>query len=237
MNRGVWGSNGAWSRVIALACVAFLSCQSSSQAGSIVLGASGWEAVWDNSLDVSIIVDHEKSDAVFIEKAAVFTQPLGPGGFPPIPILFRQISPNAVSQIVIVDEILVNETGTPWTDFHMVLMGPGRAEFNAQLTAASGGGNGFITSPLSNQMFSDDLREFWVDGFGLGPNGSDARIPDGSVWFPGVAGGELYIDVFPTQQAPFTVFTLKEIPTPEPGTALLVILGGSMLMRRRRQIQ
>ncbi len=195
-----------------------------ARAGTIVLGDSGWEAVFDDSLDpyVDIIVDLVTDDAVFIEKSAEFIQPPGPAGFPPIPIVFRQIAYPAVSQIVINDEIIINSTGVDWTDFHIVLLDGGDAAFNPDLTNASGGGLGFSTSPFDNQMFSDDNSMFWVDGFGLGPGGSDAVVPAGGVWFPGLIG-ELYIDVVPSPQAPFTVFTLKEMPTPEPTTLLLLL--------------
>ncbi|MEP0848595.1 MAG: PEP-CTERM sorting domain-containing protein, partial [Phycisphaerae bacterium] len=73
-----------------------------------------------------------------------------------------------------------------------------------------------------------------VDGFGLGPGGTDAIIPNGGIWFPGdgASDGELVIDVTTHAQAPFTVFTLKETPTPEPSSVLLLVAGAALLRRR-----
>jgi len=188
---------------------------------SVVLGNSGWQATWDSSLDpyVSIVVDHETSDAVFIQKSAEFIQPPGGGGFPAIPIFFQQIAWPAVTQIVINDEIITNSTGADWTDFHWsVLDGPDAWFLN-------GPSFFFTTSPLDNQYFSPDARSFWVDG---------GVILAGSVWFPGngALDGELPINVVPHQSLPYTAFTLKETPTPEPASLLLAALCLCGLRRR-----
>ena len=198
-----------------------------AQAGSIVLGDSGWEAIWDSSLDglVDIQVDVVTDDAVFIEKSAEFTQGPGPAGFPTIPIVFRQIAFPAVTQIVINDEIITNSTGVDWTGFNMTLLDSGNATFNPGLTNASGGGLGFSTSPFVNQAFGDDNTAFTVDG---------GVVAAGDIWFPGLTG-ELYIDVIPQTEAPFTLFTLKETPTPEPATGVVLMLTAAACIRRRRR--
>ena len=215
-----------------------------SYAGFKVLGSSGWGVTWDASLDpfVDIVVDGENAQQVFIEKTAEFTQGPGPGGiFPTIPITFHQLVPTTVTQIVINDEIITNSTGVDWTDFHFELADGGDAAFDQVLTDASSGGAGFFTSPFDNQMWGGQVgpgfyTEFWVDGFGLGPGGSNAVVSStfpNNVWFPGDGAfdGELFIDVIPgTGQPgdPFTVFTLKETPTfviPEPTAAGLLVLG------------
>ncbi len=208
-----------------------LSCASSGVAGTVQLGSSGWQASWDSSLDpyVDIIVDAvvPSEDAVIIQKAAEFIQGPGFGGlFPPIAITFTQTDANAVSRIVINDEIITNNTGHDWLDFHMQLVDSGDAMFNAADTNASAGGNGFSIAP------------FTVQSFGPGPNPPYTTynlrggvVPDGTVWFPGsgAADGELFIDTITgagTVNDPFTVFTLKEWPTvPEPASGLLVCLG------------
>jgi hypothetical protein len=197
---------------------------------TVVLGGSGWQATWDSSLDpyVSIVVDDETADAVYIQKSAEFTQPPGVGGFPPIPITFQQIAWPAVSQIVIDDEIITNSTGFDWTDFHWSLLDGPDAWF------VDGPSFFFTTSPFDNQSFSPDARSFWVDGFGLGGGGTDAVIPSGSVWFPGngALDGELPIQVVPHESLPYTTFTLKETPTPEPASLLLAALCLCGLRRR-----
>lgn len=219
-------------RVSAVVAVVALAGAPVVLAGTVILGDSGWQVTFDASLDdfVDISVDEVTPDAVFIQKSAEFTQPPGPGGFPTIAIQFQQIAWPAVSQIVINDEIVTNSTGVAWTDFHWELMDGFDAAFNPDLTFASG----FATSPLDNQAFSPDNMDLWVDGFGLGPGGSDEVVPAGGVWFPGggAENGELYIDVVPHEAGPFTVFTLKETPTPEPAAGLLLLVAAGLCRRR-----
>lgn len=257
MIRSVSGGCG-WGRIVLCVAAAALCVAPLAQAGSIVLvdpqsgKPSGWEAAWDDTFDpyVEIVVDVVTQDTVFIEKTAQFMLGPGPAGFPPIPITFRQIDADAVSQIAITDEIIINSTGVDWPDFHMRLLDHDGAAFNEELTNASGNGNGFATDPLVNQWFSPDGRDFWMDGFGAGPNGEDLVVAhdDREPWEPWVLGfgtddqgnlysGELYIDVKPTTGGPgdpFMVFTLKEYPTPEPSTALLILAGVPLLLRRKR---
>ena len=221
--------------VVCLSVLCFVA--GAAQAGMIVLGTSGWQASWDVSLDpyVSVTVDSETSSAVYIEKAAQFTQAPGPGGFQAISIQFTQISYPAVTQIIINDESLTNQTGVDWTDFHFEVLDGPNAAFNSALTDASAGGTGFTTSPLDNQTWGAGDTSFTVDGFGLGAGGTDAVVAAGTDWYPGngALDGELFIDVVPSENAPYTVFTLKERPTPEPATLGLLLIGGLAILRRR----
>ncbi len=224
-------------RGIVVAFVACVGLAPTARAGSIVLGDSGWEAVWDASQDpfVSIAVDLVTPDAVFIQQTAEFQGLPGPGGFPSIPVVFRQIAVPATSQIVINDEVITNSTGAAWSGFTFQLFDHGDAVFNPALTNGSNGGVGFSTAPLVNQTFSSDLTTLTVDGIGAGPASvGDAVVPAGGVFFPGVASGELYIDLAPATEAPFTVFTLKQTPTPEPTACLLVLIGAAAVIRRKR---
>jgi hypothetical protein len=206
---------------------------SMAQGASKTLGASGWQASWDGTLDpyVSITLDSETADALYIQKSAEFIQGPGTGGlFPAIPITFQQVGPSTISQIVIVDEIITNSTGVDWTDFHWDLMDGPDAWFEHDT------GWAFNTSPLDNQAFSSDDRSFFVDGFGLGPGGTDAVVLAGSVWYPGdgASNGELVIGVNSAEDEPYTVFTLKETPTPEPATLCLLGVGALSLLGRKR---
>ena len=208
----------------------------SAQAGMVDLG-SGWQATWDNSLDglvdinVGATVDIGGGElAIFIQKSAEFTQgPVG-GVFPTIPIQFQQTAFPAAAHIVIDDEIITNSTGVDWTDFHMDLLDGGDVAFDPVRTAASGGGPpiGFFISPFTNATFSGDLMRLDIDG---------GVVPDGGVWFPGdgATTGQLWIDMTVATEAPFTTFVLKETPTPEPASMMLVLLGaGAMALQRRR---
>ena len=212
----------------------------SARGETIVLGTSGWQVSWDSSLDnfVDIVVDAIIGDTLFIQKSAEFTQGPGPDGlFPTIPITFAQIDADAVTTIAINDEIITNSTGFDWTDFHFELLDGDDAVFDEEATNGSAGGAGFSTFPFDNQMFSDAAMSFWVDGFGLG--NPDALVEDGTQWFPGDGAfdGELYIDLMlgaGTDQDPFTVFSFKETPTPEPTTLIMLLVGGLLALRPAR---
>lgn len=197
----------------------------SATADTIVLGTSGWQATWDNSLNglVDIIIDAQGPDFVLIQKAAEFRDGPGIGGiFPPIVITFQQIAVNAVPNIIIADEILTNQTGVPWTDFHMELVDSGDAVFDPAATF----GSGFSVAPFTNLVFQPGNTT--LDIFGGG------SVPNGGIYVPGAGPGELYIRATPHASAPFTTFSLKEFPTPEPSTALLLAAGAAVLRRRGR---
>jgi hypothetical protein len=199
----------------------------------------GWSASWDASLDglVDVVAQGQVGGICVIEKAAEFTQ--GPslltGLFPSIVITFTQTTQNAAPVIAINDEILTNSTGVLWTDFHMIIVDDGDAVFDPAATAASGGGGpiGWTIGPqFTNAAFSDgDTRLDIFDGPG---------VPDGTQWFPGdgATNGELFVNLATHDidggEAPL-VWSLKETPTPEPGTLALLALGGGLAAARRRR--
>lgn len=205
--------------VAVVACAAAMSVSEFASAGlvTVQLGNSGWQAEWDNALNplVDINFVDQVGDAVFIQKSIEFTS------FTAVPIVFRQISQNAVSNIVIDDEILTNSTGLPWTDFHMSLSS------NLNNTAFDPANSaGFSVAPFTNSVFSAGNTQ--LDIFGGG------SVPDGGIWFPGLTSGQLWIHVDLAPTAP-TVFTLTEVPTPAPG--VLGLLATSLVVgtgRRRR---
>jgi hypothetical protein len=184
----------------------------------------GWQASWDDSLDglVDIFSVGVFGDAVFIEKAAEFTVGSMNGVFAPIDIIFTQTSPDAVGSIVIDDEIISNSTGEDWLDFHLELIGDA-ATFDDVATANSGGPGpiGFSINPFTGAVFSDDFKRLDVSG---------GVVPDGYSWFPGVAGGQLWIDVITGDGV---TFTLRETPTiPTPSSLALLAIGGLVLIPR-----
>ncbi len=208
----------------------------SAQAAVVDLGA-GWQATWDDSLDglvdINVVTTIDLGGgelAIIIQKSAEFTQGPVNGVFPTIPIQFQQTAFPAAAHIVIDDEIITNNTGFDWTDFHLDLLDGGDVVFDPVRTAASGGALpiGWTIDPFTNAVFSGDLMRLDIDG---------GVVPDGGVWFPGdgATDGQLWIDMTVATEAPFTVFTLKETPTPEPASLMLLMLGaGAMALRRRK---
>lgn len=217
----------------ALLAASALLCSGQARAGFTNLGGN-WQAEWDPSLDpfVSINLVAIVGDVIHIQKSAQFTQ--GPdinGLFPTIPIVFHQIGASTVTHIVIEDEIISNQTGVAWTDFHMDILDSGDASFNPALTLASGGGGpiGFSISPFTQASFANNNMQLNISG---------GIVPNGASWFPGdgATDGELWINVNSHWNGTTgTIFTLKETPTiPAPGALALLGLAGFVGRSRKR---
>lgn len=229
-----------------LACGTLAFGATSSDAAVVQMGNSGWEAVWDSSLDGLVSINTLSTDfgaaggqgAVFIQKSAEFTQGPVNGIFPSIPIVFRRINGwtgPTVQNIVIDDEIITNSTGVAWTDFHFDLLNHGEVWFDPAATAASGGGGpiGFSIAPFTTAAFTN-----FIDGDPNRPMRLDIAggvVANGSTWFPGdgATDGQLWIHVGNT--APNTLFVLKETPTPTPGALALLGIGALLGGGRRRR--
>lgn len=210
-----------------------LSLGSVSYGQTIIPLGGGWQASVNNPSLVSFVVDEVTSSYIAIQISKDFTQPPGIGGvFPPLLIDFQQVNPDAttVTQIVINDETVTNLTGTPWTDFHWAVLDNGDAWFDIAASSS------FTVLPFTNRVFSDPSNTFAdpnkasdLDAFGGG------IVPHGGSFFPGGAPGDgvLVMGVDLTRPDPMS-FTLKEFPTPEPGSLALMSAGALMLLRRRK---
>ncbi len=208
----------------------------SAPAGVVNLGA-GWQASWDPALDglVDVMATGVVGDALFIQKFADYRQePVGEElDIPSIRIQFQQVAYPAATHIVIDDEILINNNGVVWTDFHFKLVDTtGGTLFNPAQTAGSGGAGpiGWTIDPFELAQFTTQQQlDVW---------GGD--VPNGATWFPGngASDGQLWIDVTPGPNNSGS-FVLLEKPTttgvPEPATLGLLCLGGLALVRRRRK--
>lgn len=187
--------------------------------------SGGWQASWDSDLNNFISInDHGVvNGALFIEKIVEFTAGPVNGVFPSVDILFEQISPNAVSNIVIDDEILTNSTGSPWTGFTMDLFGFPNVAFDPVATAASGG---FSVSPFTSSGFSNGNQTF---------SASNGIVPSGSVWFPGAVSGQLWIAVSNLSPTSNISFILSERPVPAPAVLGLLAMAGVIGAPTRRR--
>jgi hypothetical protein len=184
---------------------------------------SGWDALIPDDIHTGIVVDKITSSYVRIE---IFKDLLpGTDQRTPHQILFqpRVGAAPAVSTIRITDETIINDTGWTWLDYHWSITGA--ASFNKTLTDASG----FSLAPFQTKTWSTAIdTDHYLD---LGA--SNGAVAPGGIFRPGLAGGELVIDI--STNANSRSFTLMQYPTPEPATMVTLVLGGLGVLARRRR--
>lgn len=207
----------------------------------LVLGTSdsGWDAVITDDVNTGIVVDIVADDFVVIEIVKIFADAPLPGGqFTPNVITFRQRLDDELTfdDIRIADESIFNATGAEWTDYHWRLVGQAAA-FDRQATDAGG----FSVSPFTGKTWGPSQTGWDLNTPGAHPATLDVfggAVADQGTFSPGRDSGPLFIDVNLSEDGPArTEFVLVQTPTPEPGTAVVVALGGLVaLFRRRRRL-
>ena len=195
---------------------------------------SGWSLVISDPTHTDVKVDRITSSYVRIELIKVFDAGPESGQFPANLVEFVQRLPDAstVPTIQINDEIVINNTGWDWTDYHWEVIGDAAA-FDREATETSGfsvdpfvlDGSSWGNPPTG--WSSDHAATLDVDG---------GTVYDGRTFFPGFSGGNLYIDT--DLSGDDVRFTFKQNPTPEPST-MVMLAGGAALLpawwRRRRR--
>ncbi len=182
----------------------------------------GWQATILNPEVSDLVgVGYDSEDRVLsVRKTAVFDAIDEFTELPvPISIIFTQIAadPNSATRIAIVDENITNNTGVAWPSFRNTLIDGGQVAFNQPLSA------GFSIAPYTTRSYNGASTEVTFAG---------GVVPNGGVWTPGLPDGELVIDVSLANSNPVT-FSLKELPTPEPGTLSALLLSAAVMLRRR----
>lgn len=209
----------------------------SANAVSIPLSDSGWsivvtaESVGGGSVGVASVYG-VSNDAVTIELDKTFNHRFDGQYYEPVSIQFLKTSADAVSNIVINDEYVINETGTEWFDFHMTLVSAQApmAGFNSNY---SPDGHQLEDVYYSNNVGYNglpiELNFEDTDGHGVlsGVFGYD-------VFQPGYDSGKIVIVTNPNMQIGDS-FVLREVPTPEPMTVFLLGMGGLAILKKKKR--
>jgi hypothetical protein len=211
----------AWAFAAVLAAV--LATDASAATMDLIDGEgddSGWSVDIPDEFSslVGITVDDVDlaEGTITIQKSAEFLM------LDTIPILFRQdVADAPITQLIIDQEQIDNNTPVAWDGFRMQLIGFGAAAFDTADSA------GFDVAPFTTKTFSNSDKTLTISGGGIVPSGGD--------WTPGAGGGSLVINITPATSEPLADFFLKETPVPEPATMVLVVLGGIAMVGRRRR--
>jgi len=192
---------------------------------------SGWSVILADDVHNGVIVDKVGSSYVRIEIAKEFYhRPICGDTFIANFIVFKQRlwDADTAPTIQITDEIIRNETGVAWFDYHWKIIGR-MAAFDKEATDDSG----FSIDPFTNSEWGstqhgwdgDHARSLGVDG---------GVVPDGELFQPGSRSGKLYIDT--NLSTCSRSFVLMQYPSvPEPGAAVLLVSGGVVALIRRRR--
>ena len=212
-----------------LTAAAILSITTFAQANIIELDDSGWQAEFDDNLLVDINTDDTGSHFVLIEIAKMFTDPPVNGQFSPISIDFT-VNPGHTRSVpllvVLNDEVVENNTGVDWTDYHWSIEG------DAAFWISATDDSNFDIAPFTNATWTP--HPTWGSDYASGLDVDGGTVSSGSTFFPGSsASGMLFIEVDTSVSDPS--FTLTQNPTPEPATLIFLAAGLLLLLKRKRR--
>lgn len=210
------------------ALLAAVALPAASLAGPVTKNlGGGWQVTIFDPINVDVVTDfvNVQGNLLVIEKFANFVGLDPITGLPkPAQLLFEQIEPDVttVSRIVLTDEIIVNNSGLDWNLFREELIPTktGEQVFNQALSAT------FSIDPFTTRTYND---------VGSVVDFSGGIVPAGSTWAPGVENGGLYIDIDLDSSNEAFTFVLKEIPIPEPASALGALLAAALGVSARRR--
>ncbi len=210
-------------KTLGLSCLALAGWITSARGAVIDFSEFGWQATVPEGVDLTALSTTNNGVTLALEKTADFINGAGPGGvISPLSITFQQVSANAVPNLAIDDEVVINDTGSPWIGFVFGLSG-GVAN-GGILPHISGQSAGFSVDPFTNSSFTPDGRGLIATG-GIVPS---SVFPQ-NLFKPGNASGELVIaaEPFASIDTPQT-FNFTEQPllqvVPEPSVVGMVVM-------------
>ena len=206
------------------------------------IDGTGWSVEMYGIFEASVNITYRDTlgDAIWIEIDKEFNSEFFDGGVMGQPIAIKFVltdsqAANFAPDIVITEELIVNNTGRTWNDFHMAvswdLNNPGNPYvgfdpqyiFTADLPPYN---------PFKSIGFSDYIG---MNGMPVSLDFDDGQVADGETFAPGYYGSDDNYVRIVTDMDEGQFFILKEWPTvPEP-TTLLLLSGGFMALRLRKR--
>jgi len=219
-------------KAAAAAAVVSLGMISSAHAASKDLSAFGWMADLDPGVDLTILSTSNNGITLALEKNAIFTSTA------PLNITFRQVAANAVANLSIDDETIVNQSGSTFTGFTFAVTG-GTSNNGVVPHFDQAASGSFLTDPFATGVYNSDSTTLTATG---GTLGSGSLASD--IWHPGLATGDLVIAAAPfatgsvNQSFVFTetpVTSTPAIPLPAAAwTSLSGLLGLGLISGSKR---
>ena len=180
----------------------------------------GWSVTIFNPAAVSVTTLGIQGSQLVLTKVATVFGTTDEGIPTPIVLQFSQNAPSQLTtpQIGIAFENITNQSGVAWTSYTQALLQSSRVSFNQAASA------GFAIAPYTTTAYNAGVGATEVTYSG-------GVVLNGQTWNAG-QGNPTVIDIN-LGQTP-TIFTLKEIPLPTPGSAAIFGLAGLVAARRKR---
>ena len=212
-----------------------------ASAGLTPIDTTGWSVEDYGPFEGSVSVTYRgtSDNAIWIELDKEFNSDVFVGGDygQPAAIKFVLTNSQAVNfapNIVIAEELIVNNTGINWLDFHMTLSWDffnydPYVGFDPQYIFAA-------DLPPYNPFQTVDFADYiGLNGMPVSLNFDDGQVADGETFKPGYYGSDDNYVRIVTDMDEGQYFILKEWPTiPEP-TTLLLLSGGFVALRFMKQ--
>lgn len=180
-------------RIASLTLLLATATANRAPGATLDLSGFGWAADYGPGVDLSLVTVNDHGFAVRLRVTLDFTPGVAGSPVQPLYITFRQLSRTAVSNLIIEDETVLNNTGEPWTSYQFGLLTP-----TNHFAFDSVANRSFSHEPFATAIYTDGGRNLVLSD-GLLPSGPSSRF------LPGVTSGALYIDGNLTSRALETV--------------------------------